>query len=285
MKEEKTITINTAKDIPTLEEIQSISRGLKLNLIFEGDMQPKRSEVGEQWQQELPEFSIEIQLNGKEISIHKLITVEEIEQHQAFFEDCAKEYGILGEQLITQFIEQYDVVSHGGYPLITLNPYGKSNYRPSGEMGDWKFHFHRFHCAFTHKETEQHIEVPLVFGEEYGVLDPYFFAMFIKTTPRFQPSPVPIFDYHQDGNRIFKVMVKLGKFEEINSNIQGKTGIIVSDRVKKEVIPYPSGMQEILTGEKFHLKKIGFMHDLIGKTANRIKDNDDNSVQSTDLTD
>lgn len=266
MIEEKTIILNNIEDVPNLEGIQSLPRGIKLNLIFEEAILAKRSEIGEKWQQQLPEYSVDIQLNGREITIFKLLTAEEIEEHQEFFENCGKEYGILAEQLIKQFIEQYDVVSHGGFPLITINPYGKSHYRPSGEMGDWDYHFHKFHCAFTHKETKQHIEVCLVFGEEYGELDPYFFSTFIKTTAKFQPSPVPIIDYYVDGKRIFDVMLKLEKFEEINSNIRGRTGVIVMDREKKEVKPYPAGMQEILTADNFHLKKIGFMHDLIGRT-------------------
>ena len=38
-----------------------------------------------------------------------------------------------------------------------------------------------------------------------------------------------------DGKRILDIMVSYGKFEEINSNIHGLTGIVVSDRAREKI--------------------------------------------------
>ena len=122
---EKIITVNKVGEIPRLHEIKSIPRGLKLKIIFEENTKSKREEIGRKWKIELPKYSIGIHTNGIEINILKLITDKEIEEHQDFFEASAMEYGVLSKKLIQQFIEKFKVQPHEGFPLKTLNPYGK----------------------------------------------------------------------------------------------------------------------------------------------------------------
>ncbi len=259
---EKIIKVSKVEEVPNLNEIESIPRGLMLKIIFEGKAKSKREEIGQKWKNELPKYSIGIHTNGIEINILKLITDKDIEENQLFFEKCAIEYGILGEKLINQFIEEFKVQSHEGFPLKTLNPYGKTHYEQIGEMGNWEYYFHGFHCAFTNKKTEQHIEVPLTYGEEYGELDPYFFTDFIKSTPEYQPLPIQIYNDYWDGKRILEVMLGLGKFEKINSNLKGRKGIIASNRTKKEVRIFENGMGEVHKDVNFEVKKLNFWEKL-----------------------
>lgn len=206
-----------------------------MKILFGEKIKEKREEIGQKWKAELPDFLIGIHRIKDEINLRKLISDQEIEEHQLFFEACAKEYGRLAEKLIQQLIYELGVQPHDGFPLKTLNAYKHTPYDQRGKMGEWGYFFHGYHCAFTHLKTKQHIEVPLVFGEEYGELDPYFFSIFIKSTPEFHPLPIRIYEDYADGKRILNVMLKLGKFEEINSNLEGKRGIVVKDRNKKEV--------------------------------------------------
>ena len=113
-------------------------------------------------------------------------------------------------------------------------------------MGEWKYFFHGFHCAFTNNETKQYIEVPLTYGEEYGELDPYFFSKFIKSTLKFHPLPIKIYNDFSDGLRILTVMEKIGKFEKVKSNLKGKEGFILKNRVKKKINVYENGLDEII---------------------------------------
>lgn len=240
---EQIIHITKVEDIPTIEEIESTSRGLKLKYLFENDLETKRDVIGNEWKDKLTKFSIGLHINGKEINVLKLITDEEIEEHQLFFESCAIEYGLLAEKLIKQFVEEYNIEYYQDFPLKTLNPQGV-HCSQGGEILDWKYFFHGFHCMFIHNETKQQIEVPLTYGEEYGELDPYFYSIFIRTTPEFQPLPVQIYDNFHDGLRILDTMLKLGKFEKINSNLKGRNGIIVKKRIKKEVKVFENGTAE-----------------------------------------
>ena len=82
------------------------------------------------------------------------------------------------------------------------------------------------------------IEVPLVFGQEFGDLDPYFFSKFIKSTPKYKPLPVDIFEDYDDGARINEKMLSLGKFERISSNVGNHYEIVVADRQKVEIKSY-----------------------------------------------
>ena len=111
---------------------------------------------------------------------------------------------------------------------------------------------------FRTYENGQVIEIPLVFGLEFGDLDPYFFITFIKSTPEYQPLPIDIYVNYADGLRIIEKMVSLGKFERISSNIENYFGTVVSDRDKVEINIYKG--KSILTGKQgFSLWKfLGF---------------------------
>lgn len=254
--EESYIEVSDISNFPSVEEIQNIRRGvcLKINLI--GSVQKYQQERGEELRRILPDFSIGIHTNGHEINVKKLITDEEIVEQQDFFELCAKEYGILGERLINEFLVDRGIPNHDGFPLKRLNGYiGNINHEPRGKMGDWEYYFHGFHCAFANRKTKQKIEVPLTYGEEFGELDPYFFSIFIKTTPEFQPLPIHIYEDYHDGKRILETMYKLGKFELINSNFGGREGYVVKDRLKKEVKQPEKGIESILLEQKIISKQ------------------------------
>lgn len=263
--EEKRLVVTSLENLPSIQAIKSIKRGVNLKIEFEHKIKSKREEIGEGWKSQLPEFSIGIHTIKDEINILKLITDQEIEQHQLFFEKCAQEYGILGSQLIHRFVREFEVKSHEGFPLRTLNPYRKTQYEQGGNMGEWKYFFHGFHCAFTHKKTKQYIEVPLTYGDEYGELDPYFFSKFIKSTPKFQPLPIGIYDDFSDGLRILEVMEKIGKFEKIESNLKGRKGFIVKDRVKQKVITFENGMAEVFPDLGNQKKKLSFWQRIKNK--------------------
>ncbi|MBI1248243.1 hypothetical protein GC197_10455 [bacterium] len=50
---------------------------------------------------------------------------------------------------------------------------------------EWKFRFHGLECEFENTKTNQVLDVEVGFGNEFGVLDPYFFEKFLRSTARF----------------------------------------------------------------------------------------------------
>jgi len=231
------ININSIEQIPTLETILAIPREQKLKLVFEKEVQNKREAVGQNFKNKLFGFQVGIHLIEPEINIAKLISDKEIVDNQDFFEQCAKDYRQLGEELIFKLVDKLDLKLNKDFPMETFNEL-KADKRQIGKVEDWKYYIHGFHCGFKNNKTGQLIEVPLVFGLEFGDLDPYFFSTFIKSTPKYKPLPIEIFEDYADGVRISEKMIALGKFERISSNVGNHYGIVVTDRQKVEIKSY-----------------------------------------------
>lgn len=244
---ESNIEISNIEDFPSIDEIRNVKRGENLKIHLKNSAQKYQQERGEYLSKNLSNFIIVIHRNGTELSIKRLISPEEVSDHQEFFEQCAQAYGLLGEKLINEFIALNNITDFNGFPLSKLNGYsGNKNHKPKGKMGEWNYFFHGYHCFFENRKTKQEIEVPLTYGEEYGELDPYFFSRFIKTSNSFKTFPVDIYDEYNEGVIILKTMYELGKFEMINSNLPNNTGFIVKKRKKKKVKVSDIGIKSIL---------------------------------------
>jgi len=223
------IIVNSVGQIPTLDTIRAIPRKRTLKLVFEKEVQNQREEIGQKLKNELLDFQVGIHTIEPEINIAKLITDKEIEDNQDFFEQFAKDYRQLGEELLFKLVDKLDLKLNKEFPMQTFNEL-KLDKRQIGKVENWRYFVHGFHCGFENDKTGQHIEVSLVFGLEFGDLDPYFFSKFIKSTPKYRPLPVDIFEDYADGARINEKMVSLGIFEKISSNIENHYGIVVTDR-------------------------------------------------------
>lgn len=165
----------------------------------------------------------------------KLITDEEIIRHQRFFESCAKDYRNLAKNLILELVRKKKKKLDEDFPFLTFNRMKGSRKHHKGKMNEWEYFFHGYHCYFFNTKTKLEIEIPFMFGMEFGDLDPYFFSIFIKTNPDYQPLPFIIENNFEDGKRILNVMLKLGLYEKIQSNLPNHSGIAVKDRDKVEV--------------------------------------------------
>lgn len=208
-----------------------------MKLVFEREVQSQREAIGQNLKIELLGFQVGIDTIEPEINIAKLITDKEIEDNQDFFEQCAKDYRQLGEELLHKLVNKLDLKLNNDFPMQTFNKL-KRDGRPNGKVEGWNYCVHGFHCGFVNIKTKQEIEVPLTFGQEFGDLDPYFFSKFIKSTPKYKPLPVDIFEDYEDGAKINERMLSLGKFERISSNVGNHYGIVVADRQKVEIKSY-----------------------------------------------
>ncbi len=224
--EEITIKVTKPEDLPSTRDIESLPREVRLIVVFEEEVGIDKGELGEEWKTYFPEHLVGINSVENHISLQKLITVDEVKQHQMFFEKCGIEYARLASDLVGRFMTYFKVPPHQGFPFKTLYWFRNPHFKKSGKMGKWKYNFHGFHCGFTHQVTGLTIEASLVFGKNYGELDPYFFGQYIKTNPDYIPLPVPVYDSYHDGKRIVQTMLALGRFKEIKSHFEERVGVI-----------------------------------------------------------
>lgn len=250
------ISISTVGQIPKLETIRAIPRERTLKLVFDNGLQNQRESIGQNLKKELSGFQIGIHTIEPEINIAKLITDKEIEENQIFFEQCAKDYRQLGEELLFKLVDKLDLDLNKDFPMETFNKL-KQDKRQIGKVENWRYFVHGFHCGFENNKTGQIIEVPLVFGLEFGDLDPYFFTRYIKSTPKYNPLPVDIFEDYADGVRINEKMISLGKFERIGSNVGNHYGIVVTDRLKVEIKSHEE-LTKIYEGQNKQIGKPNF---------------------------
>lgn len=230
------ITAKSIQELPCIDYLRNIPRQKTIRIVFDHPINHIREDYGEQLKKNLPHFQIAIHLMEPKIEVKKLITKEEIIANQLFFVQCAKDYRKLGEKLVCLFFEKKKVKLNKDFPFLAFN-YFKGRTQ-NGKVGKWRYFLHGYHCHFRNVVTKQEIEVPFMFGMEFGDLDPYFFSLYIKSTPDYQPLPVTIDEDFADGKRILDVMLQLDLLERINSNLENHSGLAIKDRDKVDIKIY-----------------------------------------------
>jgi len=76
------IIIKSIDQLPSIDEIKSISRERALKLVFKGNINKQREQIGQNLEYELSGFQVLIHTIDPELNIVKLITDKEIEDHQ-----------------------------------------------------------------------------------------------------------------------------------------------------------------------------------------------------------
>jgi hypothetical protein len=223
------LTCDMIASLPSIEQILDIPREKTLRIIFLPPILMYRESIGAEWREKLPGFSVGIHMIRPEINISKLITEEEIVAHAVFFEQCARDYRNLATDLIHGLAAYLKEAIDPENAMHTFGKYKRG--RQTGKMDVWDYYLHGAHCGFKNSKTCQKIEVYLITSLEFGDLDPYFFIEFIKTTPRYQPMPVKIYEDYWDGCRILDKMVAIGKFERIQLFATNDEHIVLKDRV------------------------------------------------------
>ena len=147
-------------------------------------------------------------------------------RYQIFLERAAKDYGLLAQQLILKLAKNRGISLNLEFPLESFHAIKQSKAQV-GKMGEWEYFLHGYHCRFKSQKTSQTIEVSLIGKSNFGGLDPWFFVIFLKTTPAYQPLPFSIHDDYQDGRLILDSMLAQEIFEELETNIPHRKEVVV----------------------------------------------------------
>jgi hypothetical protein len=121
------------------------------------------------------------------------------------------------------------VADHFQVPLSSLFEWHTFAAMQTGRLDDtWLFFFHGFECGMYNEETGQTLEVVLGFGEEFGVLDPYFFMQFVKTTPEHLPVTEILRDY-QCAARTLEVLERHGYLRRVAARYEFLGAGLIAD--------------------------------------------------------
>ena len=94
-------------------------------------------------------------------------------------------------------------------------------------IGEWMLSFHGFECCFTHRRTGQVVDVRLGFGDEFGVLDPYFLAQFIRTSAAHREVAALLADDFHDPSRVLEVLHARGHLRVIERPNSVLSGMVI----------------------------------------------------------
>lgn len=98
---------------------------------------------------------------------------------------------------------------------------------------EWLYFFHGHECCFGQQRTGQMVDVPLGYVDEFGVLDPQFFAGFVTTTARWAPL-VPLCHDHHSARRAIEVLNDHGYLREIPGSSMQPAGLASRGSASRE---------------------------------------------------
>lgn len=119
------------------------------------------------------------------IRFHRILPSETILEHAPQFAASAREFRRLATILCRRLASKIGISSTQlSYSGRFLPP--EQEVAQSGKLSaNWEYFFHGYQCGFTHRKTGQTLDVEFGFSDEFGVLDPWFWLQFLRSTPQF----------------------------------------------------------------------------------------------------
>lgn len=168
--------------------------------------------------EELPEnyevFDAGTMRDSKRVTVMEVISKEEVSSLAPLLLTAARSFRADADLLAHQLAEL------NGVPVSELFAQGKNiTIFPKG----WEVCRHGIHDCFTHQLTGQQVEVCVVFGTEFGVLDPYFFYQYMATTQGIG-APKQLVEPYHDTRRALEFLEANGSLKRI-TRAEWETGV------------------------------------------------------------
>lgn len=93
----------------------------------------------------------------------------------------------------------------------------------------WRYGFHGRQCGFRNGVTGQDVQAEMGFGGEFGVLDPFFFGRFVRTTPGLEGVAALFRDSFHDPLRALVILERQGRLTRITDQVTGRGGLVASE--------------------------------------------------------
>lgn len=162
------------------------------------------------------------------ITIRQVISERDVIENEEAIVGAAREFRRLAHELMLH------VAHRLGVPLDAFGDrFIRFQLEPDQDRGDlrnaWRYWFHGGECRLTNAATGQTLDVCLGFGREFGVLDPWFFHVFLSTTPGMEALARLLRDGYHDPSRAFEILQQRGHLKRIPNASQDAEGLIAPD--------------------------------------------------------
>lgn len=236
MVEPLRITCANESEIPpadALQELVTRDRHLVLQFPLRTDGSsplPDKSGIVAALQAQLPEnynvFDSGAKIGDSTwITVKQVIPREEVLRHEQAILQAARLFRHTARYLIYRLADVLNVeisrfwTSH----LVSEVP-------QHGKLGDgWGYFFHGLECGLGNARTGQTVEVVLGYQDEFGVLDPYFFAIFVRTTPSLAVLRGIFRDDFHDPSKALQILEERGILRRVGRALIRGSGLIAPD--------------------------------------------------------
>ena len=118
---------------------------------------------------------------SKILIIEDSITTEYVISHFDEFWQCFVEFDKKAHEMMDVMASTFEIDLNDSAQIWDLKRNKSKNQR--GRINKlWNYYFHGAECAFENVKTGQYLDVKIIYGREYGVIDNFFLYRFIETT-------------------------------------------------------------------------------------------------------
>jgi hypothetical protein len=220
---------HSVADLPPLSAIRALAND-DHHLVLHIDPQPGESSFDERFvidrlAPDLPDYTVFN--SGGAVTIKKVIAEASILESADAIVSAALQFRRTADDLMTQLSRKLGIPFEAFYRLehhpLLRGRWFKSTW--SGRLNSrWSYGFHGYQCRFRDKSSCQKLDVELGFDGEFGVLDPFFFAAFVRTTPGLNAIAALFRDNFHDPLRTFEVLERTGRLTKVTDQTTGRAG-------------------------------------------------------------
>lgn len=117
----------------------------------------------------------------KMLIIEDSITTEFVMSHLVEFLQCFVDFDNKAHDMMDLMAKVYEIDLNDSAQIWDLKRNRSKKQR--GKINNaWTYYFHGSSCSFENTKTGQFLDVKIIYGREYGVIDNYFLYRFIETT-------------------------------------------------------------------------------------------------------
>lgn len=224
MSYQRQLTFQTPAELPSPDELlRHLDRQHYLLLQFPSSaVEGRKEDLIRRLKQQLPEYCAVFDASSLEgqsrITIIQVISRPELLAVEDELLQGARHFRKSASALALRLAE------HNRIPVEDLGEYS-----PDLEPfpGDWTIDSHGLHLCFANQKTGQVVEVALGFGREFGILEPWFFHTYLRTTPGLC-CPPELSNHHHDTGRALDHLEERGWLNRIGG-INGLSVVFAPD--------------------------------------------------------